>query len=1531
MAETLASARGASDPHSNAPTRAGFPVVGIGASAGGLEAVKRFLSAVPAQSGLAFVLIQHLDPDHQSLMADLLGKQTDMEVVQAVDGMEVTPDHVYVIPPNAVLTIESGVLYVAPPTARRGMRMPIDSFLRALAMDLAEKAICVILSGTGSDGTLGLREIKGHGGLTVVQEPAEAQYDGMPQSALATGLADYRLPVEEMPEAILRYAQHAYVRADAREASALSASEALSAVVATIRARTAHDFRHYKTGTLGRRIGRRMSLANLDSMAEYLDLLRSSKDEVQKLVRDLLIGVTSFFREAVAFDALAKHVVVPLIGRADPDTPVRVWVPGCASGEEAYSLAMLFHDTIERMNARVSVQVFATDIDTVALDAARAGEYTASAIENLPAGYIERYFEREGERVTVKKSIRESVVFAAQNLILDPPFSRIDLISCRNLLIYLDSEVQARVLRLFHFALREGGFLFLGTSETVGQNGDLFKPVVKRWRIFSRLNNAPGGRGDFYPVIESGGRSARIFSSIGGRTTAARRLGEEVGSWLLAEYAPAAVLVNRSGEALYYHGDTSRYLEMSTGLATHDICTLARDGLRTALRTALQAVDRTGEAADARRVLVREPEQVRRVRIRVWPFDKAEGTSLVCFADEPEEGPASLVAPGEESLVSQLERELKATREDLQTTVEEVETGNEELKAANEEVMSMNEELQSANEELETSKEELQSLNEELTTVNNQLLDKVGELESANNDLANLLTSTEIATIFLDGELRVRRYTPSATRMFALIPGDVGRPIGDVARRFSNGVLRDECARVLADLKSFEEEVCGDDGRWYQLSILPYRTVDNLIDGVVITFSEITRLKQAYAELHARERHLRIVADALPALIAHVDLMHRFQFVNHAYERWFGRDASALVGQTVCEVFGQQSYKSLCPHLEAASRGETIEIASTLMHQKRGEREVSMSWVPEFDTDGRVCGFFSLVQDVTDQKRTERRLMAADVVFRNTTEAAAILDSSGVIVTVNPAFAAVTGHDQRACQDNDWRMVLADPRLDGGAAAVTALAEGLGWRGEAEMRRADGMVFAAWLTIDAIEAEVGEGLQGFVAVFADISTVKEAERRLEFLAHHDPLTGLVNRVMFNERLAHLLERARRKRQHVGVIYLDLDAFKDVNDSFGHEIGDRVLALAAERLKSCVRKEDTLARLGGDEFGVLLEQIEDPWAAAQVAEKFIEVMKSPIDVDGREFVIGVSVGVSLYPSDGEDVGLLIRNADTAMYRAKERGGNVVHFYTPALTLAVRQRVSVESALRMAIEDGELELYYQPIVAAGSQRVIGAEALLRWRTSDRGVMLPEYFLPIAELSGLIVQLGSHVIELALKSLADWREAALPIPRLSINVSARQCADPAFIETLGGALARHRVPPGSIDLEITESSFLDRSTAINILPALAGLGVSLTIDDFGTGYAALASLRHAPINAIKIDRAFVADMSGSKANDSIVRAVIALGKAQGLQVIAEGVETQVQLECLNAMECDACQGFLIAPPMAAETFIEWLLARKAHIEVA
>jgi len=872
-----------------------FPIVGIGASAGGLDAFKKFFSALPAESGLAFVLIQHLDPTRESLTAELVGTYTRMRVVQVEDGMRVEANRVYVIPPNTYLSIHARTLRLSAPTAPRSLRMAIDFFLRSLAHDQQENAIGVILSGTGTDGTLGLKEIKAGGGMTMVQEPHTAQHDGMPRSALACGCADYVLAADQMADALLAYVQHAPVAATRRAVQPDEVPDPLMPALEVLRARTTFDFSGYKKGTLWRRMQRRMSLRHLTELPAYVQVLRTDPAEVTALFKDLLINVTSFFREPAAWQVLQERVIRSLVAEKPPNAPLRVWIPACATGEEAYSLAMVLIEEIAAAGSGRRLQVFASDVDTEALGTARAGIYPEGIAASVSAERLSRFFIKGEHTYQVNKELRETVVFAQQSLVSDPPFSRLDVISCRNLFIYLEPAVQERLIPLLHFALLDGGYLFLGSAEGIGLQEDLFEPVSAKWRIYRRVGPTRHDRLAF-PVA-----AASPATAVRGRTPGLSnpaRLAALAQRLLLQRYAPACVVVNRSGEIRYFHGRTDDYLMQPAGVPTQDLLAQARNGLRTTLRRALQDAVRGNQPVVLSGIQMRRGRTFPRVTITVEPLTVArtdgEDLWLVSLEDEPESVPGGPLAERptavDAALVQQLEYELKSTKEDLQQTIED-------LRAANEELMSVNEEFQSSNEELETSKEELQSLNEELTTANTQLESKIEELGAANNDLDNLLTSTNIATLFLDTHLRVRRFTPAATRLFSLMPSDIGRPIGDIAQKFTDPDLLADAAAVLQQSIAPTTEVQAADGRWYVRQVLPYRTRDQRTDGVVITVSDVAAEALQEARLYAES-----IVDTVREPLLVLDEALRVCSANQSFYATFHTSREDTVGRLLYEL-----------------------------------------------------------------------------------------------------------------------------------------------------------------------------------------------------------------------------------------------------------------------------------------------------------------------------------------------------------------------------------------------------------------------------------------------------------------------------------------------------------------------------------------------------------------------------------------------------------------------------------------------------
>ncbi len=842
-----------------------FPIVGIGASAGGLEALEQFLRNVPQDSGLAFVIIQHLDPTHKAMLTELLQRSTGMKTYQARDRMQVKPNSVYVIPPNKDMSILHGALHLFEPSAPRGLRLPIDFFLRSLAEDRQERSIGVILSGMGSDGTLGLKAIKEKAGLVLVQEPATAKFDSMPRSAISAGLADLVAPAEELPGKIIDYLRHARTLAGSEPPLEEKDRSALEKVVILLRDKTGQDFSLYKKNTIRRRIERRMGIHQLDKITDYVRYLQHNPQELELLFRELLIGVTNFFRDPAAWELLRIEALPALLEKRLAGGVLRAWSVGCSSGEEAYSLAIVCHEALSELKPRVDykIQIFATDLDQDAIDKARRGWYPANIAADVSAERLRRFFVQEEDGYRIGKKIREMVTFATQNVIMDPPFTKLDILVCRNLLIYLMPELQKKLLPLFHYSLKPGGIMFLGNAEAVSAAAELFTPINLKLRLFRRRESVlPAAPVDF-PASFVSPRAEHAKEST--KVNAASNLQSLADELLLQHFSPPAVLVNDQGDILYISGRTGKYLEPAAGKANWNIFAMARQGINFDLGVAFHKVLRQKEPITLRGLKVGTDGGSQTLDVTLQAIEEPEalrGMVMIVFHDvaEPPPKKARGQAAGSSASnarVAELEQEVRKLREELHTTREEMQSSQEELKSTNEELQSANEELQSTNEELTTSKEEMQSLNEELQTVNAEQQSKMDELTRTEDDLRNLLNSTEITTVFLDNDLHVRRFTEGAQKIFKLIPGDVGRPLSDITSDLLYPEMAEDTREVLRTLVFSEKEIATDDGRWFTVRIMPYRTIDDVIGGVVITFANITEAKTRENELREQIEQLK--------------------------------------------------------------------------------------------------------------------------------------------------------------------------------------------------------------------------------------------------------------------------------------------------------------------------------------------------------------------------------------------------------------------------------------------------------------------------------------------------------------------------------------------------------------------------------------------------------------------------------------------------------------------------------------------------
>jgi two-component system CheB/CheR fusion protein len=848
-------------------TSLSFPIVGLGASAGGLEALEQFLSHVPKACGIGFVVVQHLDPTHKGIMVELLQRNTAMPVVQIKDRMRIEPDHVYVIPPNKDLSVLHGILHLLEPAAPRGLRLPIDFFFRSLADDRHENSIGVILSGMGSDGTLGLRAIKEKAGAAFVQTPASAKFDSMPRTAIDAGLADVVAPSEELAQRIIDYLKHVPLLVRRDNSFAEKDQSALEKIIILLRGQSGQDFSLYKKSTISRRVERRMGLHQIAKINDYVRYLRENPQESDLLFKELLIGVTSFFRDPAVWEQLKNKILPEYLASHPLGGVLRAWTAGCSTGEEAYSLAIVFKEALEKVKPAktFSLQIFATDLDKDAIDKARLGTYPANISADVSEKRLREFFIKEDSgSYRVRKDIREMIIFAPQNLVMHAPFTKLDFVTCRNLLIYLDVELQKKIIPLFHYSLNSGGLLLLGSAETIGTATDLFSSLPGKSRIYRRMDTSRQANLIEFPSVLSRFKANTVAASAAQAGPVAPNLQTLADQLLLQRYSPAAVLVTNQGDILYVSGKTGKYLEPAAGKANWNLFAMSREGLGNPLSKAFHKAVKQKTIVTLKHVEVGTNGGTQIVDITVQPLKSPEmlqGTVMIVFTDVAKSSTPIASNSSERSKTSNarltlIEQELRQAHEDLQTSRDEMQTSQEELKSTNEELQSMNEELQSTNEELTTSKEEMQSMNEELQTVNHELQAKVDELSRTSNDMKNLLDSTDIATLFLDDALLVRRFTTQTAKIIKLIPGDIGRPITDIVTALDYPELANDTHEVLKKKAFVEKQISAGDGRWFTVRIMPYRTQDNRIDGVVITFTDITVAKTLEAALRKAQSNL---------------------------------------------------------------------------------------------------------------------------------------------------------------------------------------------------------------------------------------------------------------------------------------------------------------------------------------------------------------------------------------------------------------------------------------------------------------------------------------------------------------------------------------------------------------------------------------------------------------------------------------------------------------------------------------------------
>ena len=1483
------------------------PVVGIGASAGGLEALSQFVAGLPVGLDCPFIVAQHMSPNHRSMMADILARESPLPVVELEDGQQPQADVIHIIPPGYHLTFQDGRFRLITPPPEVTPRPSIDLFFQSLAEQFDEHAIGIILSGTGSDGTRGLRAIKSAGGTTFVQLPETAKFNGMPQSAIDACVADRILAPEQIGrelEQLVRFAGSLPELADSDQRS-----PELARLFERVRQRTRIDFSSYKPSTVQRRLQRRIIATASHGLTGYLAYTDAHPEELDALARETLISVTEFFRDRDAFRTLEHHLR-DVIGAKEAGNEVRVWVVGCATGEEAYSLAIVLLELIAESDKSLALQLFATDIDNDALAVARRGIYNPAAMAEIPERYLKRYFQSSGNGFEPVKALRDLITFARHDVTTDPPFLRMDLVTCRNVLIYFNNDLQSKVLTMLRFGLRDDGLLFLGRSESVNQKEGLFANLDRRARLFR-----PRGKGQPHAA-------ARLVRSTLNHPSG-RSLPDTDHDALLcramADQFGPAILIDDHLAILHVRGAIDRFVHFPTAERSANLGQLIVPELGNELLTTVHRARQHQTTVYSRgRTIASLRNERWRVAVQPLAGTREQERFLVFFDALPsrdgESDAGSVLSPQEAD-------ELTITREQLQTLTQEMASSQEEMQALNEELQAANEELQASNEELESSNEELQATNQELISVNEESLNKSAELAAINSDFESVYNTLDFPVLVFDSELRLKRSNSAAIRHYDLSLNSIGRhisridlppPVDEVARPLQT-VVDEQRKRHLA---------LDRDGRTWQLYMTPVIGPTGTSQGVVLVAIDNTELVAAQHTIRQSQERLLSIMNHAVSLVTLKDVAGRYEFVNRRVEELFGRDASGFLGRTDHQLFDSQLAHLLRSRdLEVMERLEAVQSLDELSLTDGQRVWLQTVRFPIFDSNGVVRAICSQATDVSQSRHAEEQLRLAAKVFDRSGEAIVITDSRGHIITANAAFTTITGYALgEVIGKNPSLLQSGRHSRDFYAAMWQQLQEHGSWQGEIFNRRKDGEIYPEWLTINSVADESGN-VVNYVAIFSDITAIKSSQRRIEFMATHDTLTGIPNRSLLLDRLKHGLSQAKRKHHQLAILFIDLDNFKTINDSLGHEVGDTLLKIATERLQSCVRDSDTLARLGGDEFVILLTDTE-PAEIHRIAGRIVDFLSASFEIHEQHLYVSASIGISLFPDDGDDSVTLLKHADTAMYRAKEQGRNQYTFFSNDMKVMALQRLTLETGLRAALDNHHLRMVYQPQYEIGNGRLSGAEALLRWKDPVMGEVSPAQFIPIAEGCGLMVTLGQRVMEMVLRQIADWQASGLTVPRIAINVSAQQLRDSGFIERLGEQIAVLKIDPATLGIELTESALMERiETTGALLTQLETLGFSISIDDFGTGYSSLSYLKRLPIHELKVDRSFVDGIADESDDRAIAIAIIDMAHALGMRVVAEGVENAEQLAVLASEGCETAQGYYFSRPLEADAFADLL----------
>ena len=1499
-------------------------VVGVAASAGGLEALTLFLRHLPTHPNLCVVIAQHLSPDHESMLTKLLARDSLLKVETASDGMLLCAGKAYVIPP-AVNAVVKGLNICLSTAEQYGVPKPsANELFVSLAEQFAERACAVVLSGTGSDGARGCREIKAHGGFTFAQSPSQAKYDGMPIAAIDTACIDRVMPAEEIGKELVRLAEFKDLSTDRLQAPIHKGS--FSRILHMVFQETGVDFSNYKDNTLQRRIGRRLIATDTSSWPEYEQFVAENPEELHKLYQDLLISVTAFFRDESSFTEL-KVALQQIIHRKNKGDEIRVWVAGCATGEEAYSIAMMLYDLLDGQIFEYRLQVFATDIDLKALAIARKGKYDVTALKGLPPELIKRHFIAVNDGFQISKHLREFVVFAKQNLVGDPAFLRLDLVSCRNVLIYMKAELQKQIQATFHYGLNPGGFLFLGRSESL-PGSELFDTQTADCRLFVRKE---GNNHDIYRRYKLSSRSILAKPESATKSSILHdSLDNKIMRAVARFVTQKAFVIDDVMDVRFIYGDLAEITQLAKGRISLNLQDIIHPDLQLEIKGLIFKAKKDGTVQRSRAIA----HKSQYLYFDVLPLAEAHDTIPMYLVryDVSAAAPIDISpeAQGEQSnKLLQLQHELSAMREHLQTVIEELETSNEELQAVNEELQSANEELQSTNEELETSNEELQSTNEELTTVNEEIQVKSNEILALNSDLQNLQQSLPHPLLVLDKELRIVHFNEAAKKIIDISEHHLGELIELVPQRFPLPDIRLLLNRTSQHGETIQQQLSSSE-QSYLLTVTNYRHTKGYGNGAILLFWENTELVKLYHSLQQMVINNNLQARAIEAAEQGILIVDAQQddmpiiYVNQAF--------SHMTGYAAEEVFGQN-----CRFLQGADTDPAarLGIRAAIQQQQRHKcllknyrKDGSSFWnrlsiAPVFEHD-KLTHYIGIQSDVTEAINSQSEALLAQTVFGNTSEKIAIFNQQQMLTYANKALQGLLD-PQRLLTSLHYSQLfnlVAEERLDHGWQHISTNDN---WQGELVLTIGE-LQAPHYVSVSKVIDPSDQSLR-LVLLATDIGELKAREQRLHKLAFYDDLTQLANRLYLNQRLQETVMRHQRKGLRFGLLFLDLDNFKRINDSLGHSIGDDILQYFADLLRKFSRETDFCARISGDEFVVLIDEIEQPHQAQHFAARILDALKKPIKVSQERLFISSSIGIAIYPDDGKDADLLLRNADIAMYRAKQSGKNQYQFVDADRSDELRLQLQLEGDLRRALHDDEpigLYVVYQPFYSNTSPpTLIGAEALIRCQHPHFGELMPEQILSVVKSAHLFEAFDVWVVKNVLQQRQLWRQQFKHLDQfqISINLHAQHLQSLYKPESTLGQLLSSMDDLSWLTIEVTEDALIAQNSAVKkSLTQLVDLGVKIAIDDFGVGYSNFLYLTElCAISKVKLDRTLLKRIEQDVLKHHKIEALVKMLKQFGFETVAEGIETHAHFNAVAGLPLDVMQGFFLNKPMLAARLCE------------